>query len=310
MNAARSTCPGCHKDFTHRGLSQHIAKTNHKLCHAVYVGFQHQSPFGSYPYKQVLPTLMPNFTPWGHPDWSFSSEEPSGCNGTTSDSPGFPPLDNVTGNMDDSKLALHQPMPCTKPIPAMDVNDASNRDDDQANDTTDGDDVPDTTDTMDTTNSANDRANDTTDGDNASNIADTTDTDVFEIITQMQTNMFPDLDSTVPSPEQILSVKSALPETLPEPLEPGSSDAGPQPEVVVEHFPHGNPGAPINGMLGCSIYESSQGALGGSIWAPFQSECDWRFAHWAKLNGPSSSALMDLLAIPNVRPPFFFCVCC
>ena len=312
MNAAKSTCPGCHEDFTHCRLSQHITKTNYELCHAVYAGFQHQSQPGSYPYKHALLTLTPNSTSWGHPDWSFSSEEPSGHNGTTSDLPGFPLLGDVTGNIDDGKLALHQPRPCTKPRAAMNLNNASNRANYQANDTTDSNNAPNTANTTDTTNSTNNQANDTTNGDNASDIADTTDADVFEIITQMpmQTNMFPDLDSTVPGPEEIPSVKSELPEDLPkplEPLEPGSSDAHPQ--VVVEHFPYGNPSALINGMPGCSIYESSQGGLGGSIWAPFQSKCDWRFAHWAKVNGPSSSALTDLLAIPNVCPPLFLYMC-
>ena len=126
MNAAKSTCPGCHKDFTHRGLSQHIAKTNHELCHAVYAGFQHQSRPGSHPYEHLLLTLTPNSTSWGHPDWSFSGEEPSGHDRTTSDSPGFPPLGDVTGNMDNSKLALHQSRPCTKPTAAMNLDDASN----------------------------------------------------------------------------------------------------------------------------------------------------------------------------------------
>ena len=278
----------------------------------MYAGFQHQSWPGSHPYKHVLLILMPNSTLWGHPDWSFSSEEPLGHDRTTSDLPGFPPLGNVTGNIDDSKLALHQPRPCTKPIAAMNLNNASNRADYQANDTIDSNDVPNTANTTDATNSTNDWANDTTNGDNTSNIADTMDADMFEIITQMpmQTNIFPDLDLTMPSPEKIPSVESELPKDLPdplEPLEPGSSDAHPQ--VVVEHFPHGNPGALINGMPGCSIYESSQGGLDKSIWAPFQSECNWHFAHWAKVNGLSSLALTDLLAIPNVYPPpFFLCV--
>ncbi|KAI9440325.1 hypothetical protein H4582DRAFT_1796975, partial [Lactarius indigo] len=35
-------------------------------------------------------------------------------------------------------------------------------------------------------------------------------------------------------------------------------------------------------------------------WAPFRTQCDWEIARWAKLRGPSSSAVADLLAIPEV----------
>jgi hypothetical protein len=158
----------------------------------------------------------------------------------------------------------------------------------------------------------NDRANNVTDDDNMSDTADTTDANTFEIITHTQTSWLLDLDSTTPSPEQIPSadveaeVESRL-ETPPNPVEAGSADTHRQ--VVVEHFTYGAPGAPINDMQGHSTFESGDAALGESVWAPFRSECDWRFAHWAKMNGPSSSALMDLLAIPNVRPPFFFLYC-
>jgi hypothetical protein len=49
-----------------------------------------------------------------------------------------------------------------------------------------------------------------------------------------------------------------------------------------------------------TIYESTQAAFGDSIWAPFHSKCDWEIAHWAKMHGPTSSAVMDLLVIPEV----------
>ena len=188
----------------------------------------------------------------------------------------------------------------------MNVDDPSP--DDRAHETMDSNDAPDTAETMDITNTADDQTNDTADGDDASDIANSTDADVFEIITQTQTNVFPDSDLTVPDPEQIPSAElESPPENPPNSFEPGSPD--PQPQVVVEHFPHGNPGAPISGMPGCSIHESSQGGFGGSVWAPFQSECDWHFAHWAKVNKLSSSALTNLLAIPNVCPSFFFLYC-
>ncbi|KAF8271908.1 hypothetical protein EI94DRAFT_1567196, partial [Lactarius quietus] len=37
-----------------------------------------------------------------------------------------------------------------------------------------------------------------------------------------------------------------------------------------------------------------------SVWAPFQSQCDWELAYWAKTRGPTASAITDLLAIPGV----------
>ncbi|KAI9429265.1 hypothetical protein H4582DRAFT_1827220 [Lactarius indigo] len=41
-------------------------------------------------------------------------------------------------------------------------------------------------------------------------------------------------------------------------------------------------------------------ALGDAAWAPFRSQCDWEVACWAKMRGPSSSAVTELLAIPEV----------
>ncbi len=77
--------------------------------------------------------------------------------------------------------------------------------------------------------------------------------------------------------------------------------------VVVDRFPSGNPGAPIPGLpQGPSAYESYQATASDSVWAPFHSQCDWKFAHWAKTCGPTSSAVMELLAIPEVHRDLFF----
>ena len=71
--------------------------------------------------------------------------------------------------------------------------------------------------------------------------------------------------------------------------------------VVVDRFPSGSPGAPIPGMpSGPSMYESHQATLAASVWAPFSSQCDWELARWAKTRSPTSSAVTDLLAIPEV----------
>jgi hypothetical protein len=91
-------------------------------------------------------------------------------------------------------------------------------------------------------------------------------------------------------------------------IEYGDSDS---PTVVVDHFPHGNPGAPISeAHQGRHIYQMSQDLFGPSLWAPFCSQRDWQIAHWAKTRGPTSSALGDLLAIPNVRMQLLFGILC
>ena len=274
MNTAKATCPACKKVFTPHGLSQHIAKIHDSRCRRpVVAASPPQSFLQSSLNVQASSTLTANSALSEHPNLSFRSEYPSGHDGTFSDSPDFPLLD-------DGKLPLPRSKPYTKPTTGMIVDDASNSADNRANDqvTADGDDAPDT--------------------------ADTTDADVFEIITQTR---FPDLDPITPDPGEFPSAElDSPPEDPPSnPLGSGSFDARPQ--VVVEPFPHGSPGARIDGMQSSSIYESTLGSLGGSVWAPFQSECDWRFAHWAKKHGPSSSALADLLKIPNVcpSPPFF-----
>jgi len=209
-------------------------------------------------------------------------------------------------------LRQHRSRPYTKPATDMSVDYAGNSANNQANHTADGDGAPNMADMMDTDafeTRANNEADYTTDSDSAPDTADVTDADVFEIIVETQTSRLLVSDSTVPNLEQIPSAESeSPPEDLPNPLERSSPDA--HPLVVIEQFPHGNPGAPIEAMQGYSIYVSSQEALGGSVWAPFQSECDWRFAYWAKMNKLSSSALTDLLAIPNVRLPFFSLLCC
>ena len=72
-------------------------------------------------------------------------------------------------------------------------------------------------------------------------------------------------------------------------------------DVVVDYFPFGQPGAPVPEMqLGSSVYEATCESLGDSLWAPFRSQCDWEFARWAKMRGPTSTAVMELLAIPEV----------
>jgi len=48
------------------------------------------------------------------------------------------------------------------------------------------------------------------------------------------------------------------------------------------------------------MYESQHSADGDAIWSPFMSQSDWLFACWAKMHGSTSSAVAELLAIPEV----------
>ena len=85
--------------------------------------------------------------------------------------------------------------------------------------------------------------------------------------------------------------------------ETGNSETGST--QIVDRFPHGQPGAPVLAPVtgtpqSATVYESTQDILGESVWAPFDSQCDWELAYWAKMRGPTSSAVTDLLAIPGV----------
>ena len=73
--------------------------------------------------------------------------------------------------------------------------------------------------------------------------------------------------------------------------------------VEVEHF-GGVAGKPIKtgGPTASGIYHGNvgQGNQPANIYAPFNSQTDWEFAKWAKLRGPTSTAVTDLLNIPGV----------
>jgi hypothetical protein len=108
-------------------------------------------------------------------------------------------------------------------------------------------------------------------------------------------------------PRQGSAVELPLPAILEDPGQPPTRiEAGKSGvTVIIDRFPLGSPGAPIAGPP--TLNGSSLTGTGDStIWAPFQTQCDWQFAHWAKTRGPTSSAVGDLLAIPEVCAPFSF----
>jgi hypothetical protein len=68
--------------------------------------------------------------------------------------------------------------------------------------------------------------------------------------------------------------------------------------------PDRNAGAPLPNQTKTG-YETYQDALPNSnavpnVWAPFASKIDWEVARWAKLRGPGSTALSELLRIEGV----------
>ncbi|KAF5340534.1 hypothetical protein D9758_015825 [Tetrapyrgos nigripes] len=74
-------------------------------------------------------------------------------------------------------------------------------------------------------------------------------------------------------------------------------------EPFIRHYPDPRAGAPLPSQTThLNANEAYQQALGhnANIWTPFISEIDWRVAKWAKMRGPSSTALSELLAINGV----------
>lgn len=68
-------------------------------------------------------------------------------------------------------------------------------------------------------------------------------------------------------------------------------------------FPSNHAGAPIQRGRERSAYEQFQGridAVNANPYAPFASRIDWEVARWAKMRGPGSTAVSELLAIEEV----------
>ena len=121
------------------------------------------------------------------------------------------------------------------------------------------------------------------------------DADIFEVLGS------PNRSATA-IPEHAASdevpVSLPLPETEDQDIQPEVANSESNPLVVIDPFPHGKPGMPIS--QGSYMDDADCPASNGSIWAPFYSQRDWEVAKWAKMRGPTSSAMTDLLAIPKV----------
>ena len=138
------------------------------------------------------------------------------------------------------------------------------------------------------------------DPDDFTDMADTTDADAFEILhlgpsdaarAMQETVSIPPPEDSAPPPE----------DPMPPSIESELNTSEHVPSVIVDRFPNGSPGAPIScAHEGSPMDVTGSGVLGGSIWAPFSSHCDWEFARWAKMRSPTSAAVSDLLSIPEV----------
>ena len=132
----------------------------------------------------------------------------------------------------------------------------------------------------------------TADATDAADAADATDADAFEFLSRRP------IDSAASSLEEVEIARSPDHLNVSQPPEdpPNRADSQPNTELVIQRFPFGRPGAPIDGA-----HQDATVYPGDSVWAPFRSECDWEVARWAKMEGTSSSAITKLLAIPGVR---------
>ncbi|KAN0134256.1 hypothetical protein V8E53_008028 [Lactarius tabidus] len=126
-------------------------------------------------------------------------------------------------------------------------------------------------------------------GDAAQEAADTTDTTDANLLEALSNahpttaNLEQDVPVKAQTPAPSVSVEP-VPTSPRSPTQAEADSVRGVPEIFVEHFPLGNPGMP----------------LAVSTWAPFHSQCDWEITHWAKMCGPLSSAMEELLAIPEV----------
>ena len=287
MATAQLYCPSCNRRFSPRGLSQHISKSPDPLCRNSTVAphFQFSSTsishtaflLGAADRQEVLigsPELMDttgadafdNLGSDGEIDAGSDDESAASC---------F--MDQCEGSPDDG-LGMQLPdgefgTTCVAIRPKGSLTDTDP--------TAPGEDLigPESADAM--------------------------DADAFEVLTQGTIHpvaTIPDQcsgDGTTGDFEA-----PATPAMVPT-IHFDVPDAETPPAVIIDHFLLGKAGAPIPGALqGVMAHELDQAAATETAWAPFNSQCDWKIAHWAKTCGATSSAVTDLLAIDGVSTLF------
>jgi hypothetical protein len=141
------------------------------------------------------------------------------------------------------------------------------------------------------------------DPDDIADVTNAMDADTFETLGLGPSHAADAIEiPSMPPPEEL---EPPLEDPVPQSVRSGSEHTSNA--VVIELVPYGSPGAPISGAHEDSpMDDASSEDIGGSIWAPFSSQYDWEIARWAKTHSPTSSAVSDLLAIPEVKFFFFF----
>lgn len=73
--------------------------------------------------------------------------------------------------------------------------------------------------------------------------------------------------------------------------------------TVIDRFPSASAGAPVATVLEPSFPSQYDKGVNShdNLYTPFSSRLDWEVARWAKLRGPGSNALTELLRIDGVR---------
>ncbi|KAI9449055.1 hypothetical protein BJY52DRAFT_1127054 [Lactarius psammicola] len=112
--------------------------------------------------------------------------------------------------------------------------------------------------------------------------------------------MFQDQNLGRVTPEHDRPCGRLSPTPPPDAIEPETHNSEARSSLFIDRFPHGHPGAPVSGTGQASVFEATHNTTGDLIWAPFRSQCDWEIARWAKMRGPTSTAVTELLAIPEV----------
>jgi hypothetical protein len=81
-------------------------------------------------------------------------------------------------------------------------------------------------------------------------------------------------------------------------------------QVVVDRFPLPSAGAPLANCLPTHNSDHQYGmhfhSNPNNPYAPFASKLDWEIARWAKLRGPGSNAMSELLKVEGVSKNYFF----
>ena len=89
-------------------------------------------------------------------------------------------------------------------------------------------------------------------------------------------------------------------------LEPEVSPRSTTKDYIIEQFPGDQAGTPLEHVTPCqSNFEKYQQQLNNNAeYAPFTSQADWEIARWAKIYGPSSNAVNELLKVDGVSLSF------